>query len=75
MNSFTATKVPTFEFTGRNDENDTSLTDVAGLIADLKEIIIEQGNTFENVEADLVEIKSEQETLQNQNNGCRHGIL
>jgi hypothetical protein len=37
LNSFTATnKAPTFEFTGRNDENGANLDDVIGLIADLK---------------------------------------
>jgi hypothetical protein len=49
LNSFTPTKkAPTFEFTGRNDENGANLDDVIGLIADLKKIIIEQGNTIKN---------------------------
>jgi chromosome segregation ATPase len=68
LNSFAATKrTSTFEFTGRNDENGTSLDDVVGLITDLKKIIIEQGNTIENAKADLAEIKSEQENLKSQN--------
>jgi hypothetical protein len=75
LNSFTATnKDPIFDFTGRNDENDTSFDDVVGLIADLKKIIIEQGNTIKNVEADLAEIKSEHETLINQNNELQDEI-
>jgi hypothetical protein len=75
LNSFTATKrTPIFEFTGRNDENDTSLDDVLGLIADLKKIIIEQGNTIENAKADLAEIKSQQENLKIQNNELQDEI-
>ena len=60
----TATKkAPIFQFKGRSDGDPTDLGDVVRLTADLKKIIIEQGNIIKSVKADLMEIKSEQETL------------
>jgi uncharacterized coiled-coil DUF342 family protein len=72
LTSFTGTnRTPIFEFT---EENGTNLGEVAGLVADLKKIIIEQSNIIENVKADLAEIKSEQESLKNQNNELQNEI-
>jgi hypothetical protein len=67
-------RTPIFEFTGGSEENGTNLGEVAGLIADLKKIIIEQSNIIENVKADLAKIKSEQESLKNRNNELQNEI-
>lgn len=75
LTSFTATKkAPIHQFKDRSDEDPTDLDDVVGLIADLKKIIIDQGNTIKTVEADLAEIKTEQESLISQNNELQDEI-
>jgi hypothetical protein len=62
--SFTeANRAPSFEFSGGGEERGTNLDEVAWLIANLKETIIQQNNIIENVKTDLTEIKSEQQTL------------
>jgi hypothetical protein len=59
-------------FSGQHEDStpDGSGTDhraLIHLVADLKETIIRQSNIIEDVRAELIEIKAEQRTLQNQN--------
>jgi septal ring factor EnvC (AmiA/AmiB activator) len=55
------------EFSGGWEGRGTNLDEVAWLIANLKETITQQNNIIQSVKADLTEIKSEQESLKNQN--------
>ena len=68
LNSTTViNRTPDIQFTSGNGENTVRLEDLAGLIADLKKIIVEQGNTIGDLKADLTQIKSEQNSLKTQN--------
>src|SRR5438876_12385314 len=55
-----------FEFSGEGEGQGMYL-EIAGLIVNLKTTITQQSSIIENLRAELKEIKSEQQTLQNQN--------
>jgi hypothetical protein len=63
-NSFTATnKTPAIEFIGNNEGNTDKFGDLVRLIVDLKNTVLEQGNTIRSLKLDLTQIKAEQDSL------------
>jgi hypothetical protein len=62
---------------GSNNEDDeeTTLQNLVKLVTDLKETILKQNTIIENNQAELIEIKEEQQALRVQNCGAAKSLL